>query len=502
MNTGQTGIPLRVLLVEDNEDDALLILRELRRGGYILGYQRVETPPEMLAALQQQTWDLVIADYTLPQFSAPAALALLQVESLDLPFVVISGTMGEDQAVAAMKAGAHDYLMKSNLARLLPAVEREMRDASERRRRRQAEYALQQSERRFRTLIENASDLVMLIDATGLFYYVSPSTERILGVTGEQLLGRSLFDWIHPDDHPLVRVAFTQTLEQLASPLALQFRLQENVVNWRIFEVLVKLFQDPTGLTGLVLNARDLTERHHIEAIHRTLEHERKLNELKLRFFSMASHEFRTPLSTILLSAQLLESSRSDRLDAKELRNLKRIQEATKSLTQMLTDILTIARAEAQKLEFHPQLLDIEQFCRHLLEECQLLSRQHPLEFEQEGIPYLANVDEKLLHSIFSNLLSNAIKYSPNQTKIRFKIIYHAQEIEFQIEDMGIGIPLEDQQHLFESFHRGRNVGLIEGSGLGLAVVKKCLDLHQGRITVLSQEGKGSLFRVCIPRSG
>ncbi|NKB18252.1 MAG: response regulator, partial [Pseudanabaena sp. CRU_2_10] len=137
--------PLHVLIVEDSEDDMLLMLRELRQGGYTLDYLRVDTATAMQAALDRQPWDIVIADYSLPAFSGPEALKLLQSQGLDLPFIIVSGTIGEETAVAAMKAGAHDFLSKGKLARLLPAVERELRDAEERRKRRNAELALQEA---------------------------------------------------------------------------------------------------------------------------------------------------------------------------------------------------------------------------------------------------------------------------------------------------------------------------------------------------------------------
>src|SRR5919202_1326325 len=134
--------PLRVLIVEDSEDDAELLVYELERGGYDPIYERVDTPAAMNTALDNQLWDIVIADYTLPCFSAPAALNLLKERGVDLPFIIVSGSIGEDIAVAAMKAGALDYIMKGNLTRLIPAVERELREAEVRRARKQAEETL------------------------------------------------------------------------------------------------------------------------------------------------------------------------------------------------------------------------------------------------------------------------------------------------------------------------------------------------------------------------
>lgn len=139
------SIPLCLLLIEDSEDDAVLLLRELRRGDYELTFERVDTPAAMKAVLDKKTWDLVICDYSMPQFSAPAALKLLKESELDLPFIIVSGTIGEDTAVDAMKAGAHDYIIKGNLARLVPATQRELREAEVRLARRRAEAQLKAS---------------------------------------------------------------------------------------------------------------------------------------------------------------------------------------------------------------------------------------------------------------------------------------------------------------------------------------------------------------------
>ena len=153
--------PLRVLIVEDFEDDALLVQRELRRGGLELAAQRVDSKEAMRAALDQEKWDIILCDYNMPHFSAPEALALWKEMGQDIPFIVISGTVGEDVAVATMKAGAHDYLMKDNLTRLVPAVKRELQEARERRRRRQAEQELRRSQVFLQTVIDAIPETIL-----------------------------------------------------------------------------------------------------------------------------------------------------------------------------------------------------------------------------------------------------------------------------------------------------------------------------------------------------
>jgi PAS domain S-box-containing protein len=258
--------------------------------------------------------------------------------------------------------------------------------------------------------------------------------------------------------------------------------------------------------------------------IRKALEKEKELTELKSRFISMTSHEFRTPLTTIHSSAELLEHYSYKWTEEKKLTHLHRIQTSVKHMTKLLNDVLILGKADAGKLKLNPVPLDLENFCRNLVEELQLNdNNKHAIHFTcdwglttakerensstsspEEKHPVIPSsrhlyMDEKLLRQILENLLSNAIKYSPTGSTIEFTLNRWETQAVFQVRDRGIGIPCDDRQRLFETFHRATNVGTIAGTGLGLAIVKKCVDIHQGQIAVESEVGVGSTFTVTLP---
>jgi PAS domain S-box-containing protein len=280
--------------------------------------------------------------------------------------------------------------------------------------------------------------------------------------------------------------------------------------------------------------------------IRKALEAEKELTELKSRFITLTSHEFRTPLTTIQSSAELLEHYSHKWTEEKKLSHLHRIQISVKHMTRLLNDVLILGKADAGKLKLETAPLDLETFCRTLAEELQFNDNQkHPIIFTgvrqlenwsshennshlfapplspqflfpidtvptwemnsslpYEPIPNSARtpcMDEKLLRQILENLLTNALKYSPSGSPIEFTLSYSTAQAVFQIRDQGIGIPEEDRQRLFEAFHRATNVGTIAGTGLGLAIVKKCVDLHKGQIVLESEVGVGTTFTVTLP---
>lgn len=494
------SVLLRVLIVEDSEDDAELLVYELERSGYELVTERVDTPTTMNAALDKQQWDIVIADYTMPGFSAPAALTLLKEKGLDLPFIIVSGTIGEEIAVAAMKAGAHDYLMKGKLARLAPAVERELRDASERRKRREAEQTLRHNEKRFRALLENALDIITILGSDGIISYESPSVEKVLGYKPEDLVGKNIVEYIHLEDVSNFLNTLSQAVQNPNVALSIEFRFQHQDGSWRILEAVGKKFIDPSEMASIVINSRDITERKRAEEIRHALEKEKELSEGRFKFVSMMSHEFRNPLTTIIMSGELLRDFSDQLTPEQTTRCFDQIETSAKEMTQLLDDILSLTRADVGKVKLNPQPLDLLEFCNNVVKGMQMTAGdKHAIAFVMRGECHQAYMDENLLSHILRNLLSNAIKYSPEGGNVRFEVSCEKEEAIFEIQDEGIGIPLEDQQRLFESFHRGANVGKLPGTGLGLCIVKKYVDLHGGEIALQSEVGVGTKFTVMLP---
>ncbi|MEB3308994.1 MAG: PAS domain S-box protein [Snowella sp.] len=342
-----------------------------------------------------------------------------------------------------------------------------------------------------------------VIDETGpKILYVNEAFTKITGYASEEVLGKTprLLQGPKTSRAELDRVRQSLQTWQAITVEIINYRKDKSEF-WVEFSLVP--VADKTGFyTHWIAVQRDVTERRRNQEIRLALEREKELNTLKTRFFSMASHEFRTPLSTALAAAQLLENSQAVWHDPdKRLRNLHRIQDSVKNMVQLLDDILIINRAEAGKLEFNPHSLDLKQFCRQFIEEMQLSAgSQYSLNFSCHHQNIYAFLDEKLLRSIVSNLLSNAIKYSPQGGQVDIRLRVEKEKIILEISDHGIGISADDQKQLFEPFHRGRNVQNIPGTGLGLVVTKKCVDLQGGTITLHSEVGKGTQITVILKR--
>ncbi len=234
--------------------------------------------------------------------------------------------------------------------------------------------------------------------------------------------------------------------------------------------------------------------------LQRALEQERELGELKSRFVTTVSHEFRTPLGIIMSAVELLQHY-SDRLPEDEkLRQLHEIQTSTKHMGGLMEQVLLLGRAEAGKLTCKPQPLDLAGFAERIIDETQSVSnRKCPITLQTEGDLTSIPLDEALLRHILGNLVANAAKYSPAGSEVMLNIRRNLTEVVLNVIDRGIGIPAKDRARLFEAFHRCSNVGDTPGTGLGLVIVKRCVDLHGGTIEIESETGRGTTFIVHLP---
>lgn len=343
---------------------------------------------------------------------------------------------------------------------------------------------------------------------------------RIFGLdpTGPQPTYTQLIEMMHPDDRDSFEQLVYRALTDGTS-YEIVFRIKRPNGQLRHIETRGEAIFNSAGqviqLFGIVV---DITERKQAEEeTLKALQRERELSEAKSRFIAMTSHEFRTPLTTIQSSVDLLRRYSDRLLQEKRLEHLSRISSAIEQMNSMVEDVLLLSEAEAGNLQVKPAPVDLVQLCRSLVSELIVADRkQHNITFtpmgeskvelsettsleQEQASPMEYLLDEKLVRYILSNLLGNALKYSPPGSAVQLDLICHPDQVVFRIQDEGIGIPSKDMPRLFESFHRASNVAATQGTGLGLALVKQCVDLHGGHISVDSFVGKGSTFTVTLP---
>jgi PAS domain S-box-containing protein len=353
------------------------------------------------------------------------------------------------------------------------------------------------------------------------FVYVNPAFERMTGYGADEAIGKTYGLLVGPgtDGEAIARLRLAIAKREECR-LVLRTYRRDGSMFWS--ELSLSPIRSEQGqVTHLVGIQNDMTQRRQLEEdLQKALAAERELNDMKSRFISTTSHEFRTPLTSILSSSEFLQHYGLTLPMEKRDRHFQRIQRAVKNMTQLLDDVLHISRAEAGKIALNPEPLDLREFCLELVDELQGSFPDHGIVFEEmgaadggvgadsaiaiagAGCPLtggLPCLDPKLLRHILTNLLSNAVKYSPQSPTVWLRLGMGPDQVVFEVCDRGIGIPPADLERLFESFHRAANVGAISGTGLGLAIVQNAVQLHGGAIAVASEEGQGSVFTVRLP---
>ncbi len=361
-------------------------------------------------------------------------------------------------------------------------------------RRRQAEDALRASHATNRALLTAIPDWMFRINCNGAIVNFHDPKICLLPLPTKDFIGKSLSEVLPQDVAELLMdcicKAFNTNEVQI---IEYQLQLNDQLLDYET-RIAVSSSEE------IIAIIRDITERKQAETeIRNALEREKELNELKSRFISIASHEFRTPLSTILSSAQLIEHYSQKWNEEKKVVHLQRIQTSVRHMTDLLNDVLLINKAEVGKLEFNPAPISLNCFCQEIIEDIQITTHTHKVIFTDNNQHKNINADQKLLRHILNNLLSNAIKYSPDKENVYFDLENSDSDIIFRVKDEGIGIPQTDRCEIFTSFHRASNVGAISGTGLGLSIIKRSVDLHGGHIEIDSELGIGTTFTIRLP---
>jgi PAS domain S-box-containing protein len=366
--------------------------------------------------------------------------------------------------------------------------------------RKRAEAELRESEARFSVAFQASPIFIgILRTSDGRFVLANDALVNWLGCAREEALGQTcaaLGMWENVADRALV-------WEEMAAV----GQIRQKECRWRnrrgeLFTILLSADTITLGHTPhVLLLALDITQRKQAEVeILKTLAREKELSQLKSNFVSMVSHEFRTPLGIIQSSAELLREFHQKMLSGEREEQLESIARNTRRMAGMMEGVLVLSRLDAGKLNFHPAALDLNLFCRRVVDEVlSATNRRCVIELTVNSVPSEAQADEQLLGHIFTNLLSNAVKYSEPGATVGFTVDRDGQDAVCAVRDRGIGISAEDQQQLFKAFNRGSNVGTRPGTGLGLLLVKRCAELHGGRVKLESKVGEGTTVMVRLP---
>ena len=484
---------LRALIVEDSEDDTLLLARELKRAGYDLFYERVETPDAMNKSLQEQEWDIVISDYVMPHFSGLDALHVLKEKDLDLPFIIVSGAIGEDIAVEAMRAGAHDYVLKGNLARLLPAVARELKEAESRRERERIEEDLARSEESFRNIVETATEGIWVIDEESKTAFANQRIADMLGCSVEDMVGMSLFEFMDDDQVAYADALVDRRKKGVLEQHDFKFRRKDGTELWTIVSTYPRFHEDGryAGALGMIT---DITDRKRAEELI-----EKNAEELK-DLIDTAAHELRHPATVFRGYAQTLMANWEE-LDRETIQDaLSRIDEATKRLMRLVISLLDTSSIERGKLDLSLSEVDPAAPVRRAIEEFRSRGLDRELRVAYAGLDDEEMDAEKVKH-VLGILIDNAAIYSGDESPIDVECEKVEEEIVYSVADLGPGIPDEDRERIFERFYQVEDVlhHSVPGIGLGLYIAKTIVELHGGWIEVEPRDGGGSVFSFGIP---
>ncbi|MBW4645976.1 MAG: response regulator [Goleter apudmare HA4340-LM2] len=493
-------VQVRVLVVEDEVIVARTIASQLNQLGYIVTGTASSGKAAIAKASETQP-EIVLMDIILKGDMDGIAAASYIREHLDIPVIYLTAYGDNHTLERAKITQPFGYIVKPfTIKDLQVAIEIALLKY-------RLECDLRENRDQLATLLNSMSDAVIATDDRGIVTFMNPASEMLTGWQREEALGSEVSKIFHLVDevtdsaieNPVTKVLREHQVVYLGNFTSL---INRNGKRVPIGDSASPLMRRPDQISGVVVVFWDISERIQTELLQKALEKEQEVNHLKSLFISTVSHEFRNPLTVIQTAVELIDIQGTNLTEAKRKTYVKRIQSAVQSMKHLMEDVLFMGRSEAGKIVCSPTPLNLDIFCRELIEEFSAVgSNAHAIVFTCESEHTEAVMDERLLHYMFVNLLSNAVKYSPQGGAIYFDLNCDPLQgvATFQIQDQGIGIPEADRDRLFDSFYRASNVKSIQGTGLGLVIVKKCVEAHRGEITFHSQVDVGTTFTIKLP---
>ena len=503
--------PIRILHLEDSPYDAELAAAVLAADGQAADILRVETADAFTHALRVERIDAILADFSLPQFDGLVAQRLAAELRPDVPFIFLSGSLGEEVAIERLKAGATDYVLKERITRLASSVRRALAEAAERAERRRAESEIRrlnaELEQRVRDatsvledLIASSPSMVFRLDPQDLrITYASPNVGWVLGYSFDEVSVDGFWEaHLHKDDRERIPRETRAALDNHVVQIEQEYRLCCQDSRYRWFFGLMRVEYDASGAPIAVLRyCLDIADRKAAEqaATAAKIEAERA-NAAKSDFLSRMSHDLRTPLNAILGFAQLLDA---EALGPEGRESVQLILKGGEHLLGLINEVLDIARIEAGHLSLSPEPVDVQEIVRHAVALVAPLAAQRAITIvvpDSTCAPWAVMADRQRLNQVLLNLLSNAVKY--NRHGGRIVVTCEDQpdrRLRITVTDTGAGIPADKLEMLFTPFERlGADTTAIEGTGLGLVLSRGLAEAMGGSLGVSSEVDRGTTF--------
>lgn len=356
------------------------------------------------------------------------------------------------------------------------------------------------SKEKVEAILNSTSDAIIVLNEQGLIQQANPAFSRALGYDDDRLFANSIENMVEIGETRLQDIIQSVIQNQTTERRELK-AISANGNTFEVDAVFSPLSREDSSRPLLICSLRDITAQKRLQAgLKEALEHEKELSEMKSRFSSTVSHEFRTPLAVIQSSVDILDSNSEQAPPALVRRHLNKIADQVRRLTDLVSDVLVVSRSDAIGMAFKPVQVNLDEFCQSVVDDV----RQHMrsdgrLMYAFEGSCVEAQVDVDLIRHIMINLMTNALKYSPTSSHVCVNLTCHVKQAVLTVKDEGIGIPDDAGEQIFDDFYRAQNVGTIHGTGLGLSIVKRAVEAHRGSVRFESSKGQGTTFIVTFP---